>query len=102
MTLVTSTRRSHLEIKLDMLRAARKPILKTRLMYAVNLSYAPLERYLGQLIARGLIEKREVPPRRGRGRRDGRLRGLYTTTERGLQMLQYLESPIAALMEDIG
>ena len=93
-----SPRRDSLEIKLDILRVARRPILKTRLMYAVNISYTTLEKYLATLINQKLIEKLDSPSHpRGR-RRNGRLRGLYITTEAGLSLLNILEKPIETLM----
>ena len=89
---LTSSRRGRLEVKLDILRAATEPTLKTRLMQKTNMSWAPLKAYLEELLSKGLIETRDVPMRTRRARRTGRYRNLYKTTKKGLEAITHLEA----------
>lgn len=78
-------RRSTLDIYLDVLRAvktgARKP---TRIMYAVNMSWAPIQKTLSSLVSTGFIREIE-------SKEDKRTRRQYEITESGLNVLNYLE-----------
>lgn len=66
------------------LRAARRPIHKTHLMYRARLSYAQLNKYLGSMIRSGLIENH-----RTKGRKRDEV--LYKTTEKGTIFVKNLE-----------
>jgi len=76
------SRRSLTEIRMEMLReAAKEPIRPTRLMYKVNVSWAPLQRELENLIAMGWLETVKV---------DGDRRSVfeYRTTSKGIEILR--------------
>jgi predicted transcriptional regulator len=51
--------RSKYEIVADILSVVRNESFKTKIMYQANLSYALLERYLSDLIIKGLINKKK-------------------------------------------
>ena len=53
------SRRSKVEITIEILKCTQLPIKKTKLMYAANLSWDPLLSYLAKLKEKGLIE--EIP-----------------------------------------
>ena len=78
-----SRRSSKLEIILSILTAVRggkeKP---TRIMYAVNLSWKPTQRILSSLVDQGLLEERITT---------GLSKRRYTTTGRGVNVLDYFE-----------
>ena len=57
-------RRSSLEIIADMLRLGEAG--KTEIMYSVNMSYFQLQKYLGFLLDRGLIDKVKLSVAAGR------------------------------------
>ncbi|TRM73419.1 hypothetical protein DJ528_11755, partial [Sulfolobus sp. B5] len=73
-------KRNSLEITITMLEACTDGINKTKLMYKVNLSTRPFNKYLNQLVKSGYIK------------REG---NLYKLTEKGMKYLQrareYLE-----------
>jgi len=48
--------RGRLEIVKDVLSIAVAKVRKTRIMYQANLSYTQLEKYLGLLLERGMVE----------------------------------------------
>ena len=49
-------RRTNSEITAEILSLCIKPQNKTKIMYETNLSWATLQRYLSQLLVRGLLE----------------------------------------------
>ena len=55
-------------------------------MYAFNLSWGPLTKYLKRAEARGLIEKVEVPRYEERGSKKPTI--IWRTTEKGLKYAQ--------------
>jgi len=80
-----SPRRSKLEIRLKILAAVRDGVDKpTRIMYAANMSWKPVQRILSHLVEQGLLavvintESRQSKKR-------------YHITERGLMVLEYFE-----------
>ena len=78
-------RRSRLEICLDILKAVQKGVNKpTRIMYAVNISWNPLQTVLGSLVSAGFIEEIET-------KGDKRTTRRYEITQRGLNVLRYLD-----------
>ena len=84
-------RRSRLEICLEILsiiyRGTKKP---TRIMYAANVSWKPLQRYLDWLISQGLIREVEPSLRPGkRSRKDKRSRAYYELTQKGENIIKY-------------
>ena len=66
--------RSSLDIVRDMLSVASDSARKTRIMYQANLSFVQLEKYLGDLLEKGLLG------------RDGD--SYYLTTKKGLEFLK--------------
>jgi predicted transcriptional regulator len=54
---IKRSKRGEIEIMADILNLATEDVRKTRIMYAANLSFEQVERYLQYLVARGLIEK---------------------------------------------
>ena len=83
-------RRSRLETKLDILRYCEKEMKPTRLMYAVNMSWRPLQRYVEDLIARGLIARKPCGI-------DERTPYVLIRTEKGTQLLKALSPGVTVL-----
>jgi len=74
-----SSKRSRIEIYLDVLKAIKKGTHKpTRIMYRTNLSWKPLMKVLESMIAQELIIKDE------KGNRT-----IYRITEKGKNVLKY-------------
>jgi predicted transcriptional regulator len=73
-------RRDRLYIIADILKAARKGILKTEIMYKAGLSFAQLTGYLSLLVGLELVEV---------GAKNGRL--IYKTTTKGMRYLKSYE-----------
>ena len=87
-----SSRRSRLEIMLDILSAIRDRIDKpTRIMYAANISWRPTQRMLSNMVEQGLLE---VTP--GSGKSNKR----YVITEKGVNVLDYFEKAKEILPKD--
>jgi len=61
----------------EILEIAREGVLKTRIMYGANLSFAQLNVYLSLLLDLNLLEAAKIPKRT-----------IYKTTDKGLQYLQ--------------
>ena len=80
-----STRRSKLDIQLDVLNAVRKGVDKpTRIMFAVNTSWKPVKKILDRLVDGGLLSVISTT--------GGKLvRRRYEITEKGISVLNYLE-----------
>jgi predicted transcriptional regulator len=78
-------RRSRLEIVLSVLSAIRDGVDKpTRIMYATNLSWRPVQRVLRFLVEQGLVvEVNEGGERRSKVR--------YRLTDKGFEVVNYFE-----------
>jgi len=72
-----SRRRGSLIITIAILKAAKNVVGITEVLYSVGLTYAQLTKYLGFLVASGFVEKK---------------RGMYKTTEKGLNLLKEFDS----------
>ena len=80
-----STRRSKLHIQLEVLKAVRAGVDKpTRIMYAANMSWAPVSKILDSLVDRGFVL---VITTNGGNRSKRR----YEITEKGVSVINYLE-----------
>jgi len=80
-----SPRRSQLEIRLNILSAVKDGVDKpTRIMYAANMSWKPVQRILSHLVEQGLLEVRmNVESRQSKKR--------YVITEKGTNVLDYFD-----------
>ena len=88
-------RRSRLEIRLDVLRAIKTGVKKpTRIMYASNISWTPVQRILKSLVSNGFVREVEL-------KGDKRTSRCYEITQSGLNVLMYLdrETDFLLLME---
>lgn len=86
------TRRSRLEIYLDILKVINEGVDKpTRIMYATNLSWTPLSNILESLKDQGLI----VIPNKGS-------RNRYEITEKGKNVVKYLSQAIETVKIEHG
>ena len=65
--------RSRLQIIADILNIVRRGSGKTKVMYLANLSYALLEKYLGETVASGFVSRDRL---------------IYRVTEKGLDFLE--------------
>ena len=75
------SKRSRLEIYLDVLQSIRSGVYKpTRIMYNTNLSWNPLQEILQSLIAQELIVMNEMGNRKN-----------YEITEKGITALKYFK-----------
>ena len=80
-----STRRSKLDIQLEVLKAVREGVDKpTRIMYAANMSWAPVSKILDRLVDRELLSMITNNGGNGSKRR-------YEITEKGVSVINYLE-----------
>ena len=78
-------RRSRLDICLDVLRVLKKGVKKpTRIMYAVNISWRPLQKILEAMVSGGFISKSKA-----KGNRQSK--HYYEITQSGLNVLNYLD-----------
>ena len=80
-----SPRRSKLEIRLKILAAVKQGVDKpTRIMYAANMSWKPVQRILADLVEQGLLlELLNTGSRQSKKR--------YQITEKGEKILDYFE-----------
>jgi len=78
-------RRSSIEIIADMLRLGEAG--KTEIMYSVNMSYFQLQKYLGFLLERGLIDKVRL----------GNPSVTYRVTGKGLELLRSIDGILDTL-----
>ena len=78
-------RRSSIEIIADMLRLGEAG--KTEIMYSVNMSYFQLQKYLGFLLERGLIDKVRL----------GNPSVAYRVTGKGLELLRSIDGILDTL-----
>jgi len=86
-----SLRRSKLDITLSVLSSVRDGLDKpTRIMYASNLSWKPIQRILASLGGQGLLREILVSG-------SGRSRVRYEITEKGLNVLDYFSGAEALL-----
>lgn len=89
----TFTRRSTLEIHLDILKIVKDGIRKpTRIMYASNLSWKPMQKNLRSLVSNGFLREIKVS-----SERDRRSQRIYEITEKGENVLRYLSSEVDVL-----
>ena len=80
-----SPRRSQLEIRLNILSAVKDGVDKpTRIMYAANMSWKPVQRILSHLVEQGLLEVRMNTESRQSKRR-------YALTDKGANVIDYFE-----------
>ena len=80
-----SVRRSKLEIILSVLSTVKEGVDKpTRIMYATNLAWKPLNEVLSRLMKQELLREIEVPGIKRSKRR-------YEITEKGVNVLTYFE-----------
>jgi predicted transcriptional regulator len=80
-----SPRRSKLEIRLEILAAVKQGVDKpTRIMYAANMSWKPVQRILSHLVEHGLLAEIVHTESKQSKRR-------YQITEKGEQILDYFE-----------
>jgi predicted transcriptional regulator len=79
------SRRSSLEIIADMLRLGEAG--KTEIMYSVNMSYFQLQKYLGFMLDRGLIDRVAL----------GNPSVTYRVTMKGLEVLRSIDSLLSVL-----
>ncbi len=75
-------RRSYIEIMADMLEVGENGAGKTQIMYGANMSYYQIQKYLGHLIDRGLIDKVKM----------GNPSVTYQVTDSGLRLLKLVNS----------
>ncbi len=80
-------RRSNIEIIYEMLRIGADGAGKTEIMYAANMSYTQIQKYLKFLIAQGLIDKVEI----------GNPSVTYIVTEKGKRLYKSIESVLETL-----
>ncbi len=81
-----SPRRSKLEIRLKILAAVKQGVDKpTRIMYAANMSWKPVQRILSNLVEQGLlVEVVNIESKQSKRR--------YKISEKGEKVLDYFES----------
>ena len=80
-----STRRSRLEIYLDVLKTIKEGVIKpTQIMYEANLSWNPLKDILGSLQIQGLVVKFDV-----KHMKDKRSKVGYKLTQKGENVVMY-------------
>ena len=80
-----SSRRSKLEIQLEVLKAVREGVDKpTRIMYAANMSWNPVRKILDSLVDGGLLSV--ISNTVG-----NRAKRRYEITEKGISVLNYFE-----------
>ena len=79
------SRRSSLEIIADMLRLGEAG--KTEIMYSVNMSYFQLQKYLGFMLERGLIDRVAL----------GNPSVTYRVTMKGLEVLRSIDALLSTL-----
>ncbi len=80
-----SPRRSKLEIRLKILATVKQGVDKpTRIMYAANMSWKPVQRILSYLVEQGLLAEVVNTESRQSKRR-------YQITEKGEKVLDYFE-----------
>ncbi len=80
-----SHRRSQLEIRLNILSAVKDGVDKpTRIMYAANMSWRPVQKTLSNLVEQGLLEK-QVNIERSKSKTR------YVISEKGIHVLDYFK-----------
>ena len=75
-------RRSDLEIIADMLKVGESGAGKTEIMYSANMSYSQIQKYLGYLMAQGLIDKMKM----------GNPSVTYRVTDSGIRLLELISN----------
>jgi hypothetical protein len=99
-----SVRRSPLEIMIEILIQSETPNLKTKLMYATNLSWKPMTVMMDKLIKNDLLEV-VLPPNLNQKncpekRYDRRTRVRVVTTAKGIKLLKTLK-PAMKILKDV-
>lgn len=80
-----SHRRSKLEIQLNILSSVMNGVDKpTRIMYAANMSWRPVQRNLSYLVEQGLLD-RQV------NLESSKSKSRYVITEKGIHVLEYFK-----------
>jgi len=80
-----SHRRSKLEIQLNILSSVMNGVDKpTRIMYAANMSWRPVQRNLSSLVEHGLLEKQV-------NLESSKSKSRYVITEKGIHVLEYFK-----------
>ncbi len=79
--LAARRRRSNIEIIADMLRVGEGGAGKTEIMYAANMSYNQIQRYLDYLMGEGFITKMDMGGATA-----------YRVTDTGLKLLKTIDS----------
>lgn len=88
-----SRRRSRLEIILSTLSAIRDGTDKpTRIMYAVNLSWNPIQKMLSNLVEQGFLEVKTA---------SGVSKKRYTITAKGANVIDFFEKANEILPKDV-
>lgn len=88
------TRRSKLEIYVGIMEEMRNgTILPTRIMYATNLSWKPLQQMLKSLVNQELIEEFDADEN------DQRSNKIYRITEKGQNVLLYFDK-VKVILEE--
>lgn len=75
-------RRSRLQVIADILAEALNGANKTRIMYRANLNFLRFDRYLSDLLDKGLIARKNTS--------DGRV--IYRTTDRGKRFVKIISN----------
>ena len=80
-----SHRRSQLEIRLNILSSVMNGVDKpTRIMYAANMSWRPVQKTLSNLVEQGLLERQvNIESSKSKTR--------YVITEKGIHVLDYFK-----------
>jgi predicted transcriptional regulator len=90
-----TSRRSKLEIYVDIMEEIRSgTILPTKIMYAANLSWKPLQQILKSLVSQKLIEECTVVVG------DKRTKTAYRLTEKGQNVLHYFRKAEALVEKE--
>ena len=90
-----TSRRSKLEIYVDIMEEIRNgTVLPTKIMYAANLSWKPLQQILKSLVSQELIEEGMAEDG------DKRTKKAYRITEKGQNVLHYFRK--AEALVDMG
>jgi len=78
-------RRGWHDIITEILKTARDGEIKTHIMFKAGLSHNQVNRYLSFLVEKGLVENLTVKRKKSNTR-------LYRTTQKGVQLIEILES----------
>lgn len=82
-----NSRRSNIEIIAELLKVSEKGVGKTELLYSANISYYQLKKYLGFLLAHGLIDRLTID----------NSHFSYRVNEKGSTLLESIDNILEAL-----